>query len=208
MAGTYWIQTANGRRFYYDDMRPEQFFIDDIAAGLSRNCRYNGQLKNTPELEDEIYSVAQHSVYVYRLLKLNTEAPDRALPWALLHDGPEGYLTDMPSPQKALCPDYQEMEGAAEESFLTTYTIPYDEEVHRWVKWADIQLLWMESQEMCAIPCELWDDPGNPIMSIRELDPDFYYWRPKKAKQEYLAAFEEIQQYLANENGVPNAYAS
>jgi hypothetical protein len=205
MAGKHWIQTASGKKFFYDDVRPEQFFIPDMAAALSRLCRYNGQLKNTPELEDELYVVGQHSVYVYRFLEAIPECPRRALPWALLHDGVEGYYTDMPSPQKAMDPIYREREHEAEACFRAQYGIPYDATIERWVKYADIQLLWMESQEVCAIPSNLWDVPGTPVMSLRDLDPDFYFWRPKKARMEYLAAFNDVSEYLENGENYANA---
>ena len=199
MRGTHWINTASGRRFYYDDVRGEDFHIPDIAAALSRNCRYNGQLKDGPELEDEIYSIAQHSVYVYWLLEQDPVCPRKALPWALLHDAPEAYYTDMTSPQKEMSPEYRAAEEYAEGRFRPTHGIPYDEEVVRWVKYADIQVLWMESQVMCAIGSDQWSNPGMPVMTIQELDLEFYFWRPKKARMEYLKAYAEIQKYLTQE---------
>lgn len=197
MSREHWIQTASGKRFYYDDVTPEQFDIGDMSAGVCRCCRYNGQLKDTPELEDVIYSIAQHSVYVYRLLRDHfPDCPKKALPWALLHDAVEGYYTDMPSPLKAVSPEYKNHEVMAEMAFIEGFRIPFDPEIQRWVKYADIQLLWAESQEMCAIPSDLWDVPALPDRSMREIDPNFFYWGPKKARQEYLAAFEEIKPIL------------
>lgn len=197
MSGQYWIQTSSGRKFYYDDVQTKHFHIPDMAAGLSRLCRYNGQLKDGPELEDEIFSVAQHSVYVYRFLRDHVpNRPTEALPWALLHDGVEGYYTDMPSPQKAVNPEYKEQEARAEEAFIKRYAIPFNSEIKQWVKYADIQMLWAESQEMCAIPSDLWDVPGIPAMTLRELDPFFCYWRPKQARQAFMNDFEEIKPLL------------
>jgi len=195
--GNYWIQTASAKRFYYDDVTPDAFDINDMTAGISRCCRYNGQLADRPELEDEIYVIAQHSVYVYRFLKnFHPECPERALPWALLHDAVEGYYTDMPSPLKAVSPEYKKHEALAELAFIQGFGIPFDPEVYRWVKYADMQLLFAESQEMCAIPSDLWDVSSMPEKSMREIDPEFYYWRPKKAREEYLQAFAEIKPML------------
>jgi len=200
MSRSHWIQTASAKRFYYDAVTPDQFDINDMAAGISRCCRYNGQLKDGPELEDEIYCIAQHSVYVYRFLKelrkTRPDCPERALAWALLHDAVEGYYTDMPSPLKAVSPEYKQHEALAERAFIDGYNVPFDPEIHRWVKYADIQLLWAESQEMCAIPSDLWDVPSTPVRALRDIDPDFYYWRPKKAREEYMAAYEEIKSLL------------
>jgi hypothetical protein len=197
MSREHWIQTASGKRFFYDDVTPQQFDVEDMAAGLSRLCRYNGQLKDGPELEDEIYCIAQHSVYVYWFLRDHVpNCPEEALPWALLHDAVEGYYTDMPSPQKAMNPEYKAQEAWAEKMFLHAYGIPYNEEIHDFVKYSDIQILWAESQEMCAIPSDLWDIPGLPETSLRTLDPDFYYWRPKKARAEYMKAYAEISHLI------------
>lgn len=193
----HWIQTASAKRFYYDNVTVKSFDINDMVAGISRCCRYNGQLADRPDLEDEIYTIAQHSVYVYWFLKkFCPECPEEALPWALLHDAVEGYYTDMPSPLKAVSPEYRTHESVAEKLFILAYNVPFREEIHKWVKYSDLQLLWAESQEMCAIPSDLWDVSSAPEKSIREIDPDFYYWRPKKAKQEYMRAFSEIQPLL------------
>ena len=197
MSREHWILTASGKRFYYDDVRSGQFDITDIAVGLSRNCRYNGQLTDSPELEDEIYVVAQHSVYAYWFLRDHVpNAPREALPWALLHDAVEAYYTDIPSPLKGLLGEYKAREHEAEMAFIEQFGIPYNQTIQQWVKYADIQILWAESQEMCAIPSDMWDVPGNPEISLRDLDPFFCYWRPKQAKEAYLNAFEEIKPLL------------
>ena len=197
MSREHWIQTSSGKRFYYDDVTEGQFDIGDMAAGISRCCRYNGQLKDGPELEDEIYCIAQHSVYVYWFLRDHVpNCPQEALPWALLHDAVEGYYTDMPSPLKAVNPEYKTHEVDAELAFQSGFNIPFDKDIYRFVKHGDIQILWAESKEMCAIPSDLWDIPGVAEVALRELDPDFYYWRPKKARDEFMKAFAEIKHLI------------
>lgn len=81
------IATVSGRviDFLYPD--PEQINLDDIARGLSRQARYSGQTIRP-------YTVAQHSLLVASLV-----APEHRL-YALLHDAPEAYLGDIPSPAK------------------------------------------------------------------------------------------------------------
>lgn len=198
MTKEYWIQTASGKRYYYDSTEddPQDFYLSDMARGVSRLCRYAGQMKDVPELEDEIYSVAQHSVYVYRMLRDRPDVPRRVLPWALLHDALEGFYVDLPSPLKALVPSYGVLEHTAEKSFTSFYGIPFDDEVKRWVKYADYQVLYAESEEFCAIPSSMWDVPATPAKTLREIDPDFFYWRPKHAYNQYMSSYQEVLPYL------------
>jgi hypothetical protein len=79
--------------------------INDIAHSLSLICRFNGHCK-------EFYSVAQHSVYVSLLLEetekyLSEPKPNLCI-WGLLHDAPEAYLGDIPSPIKSAERKYTE----------------------------------------------------------------------------------------------------
>lgn len=91
----------------------EMFNIEDIARGLSNECRFNGQVS-------VFYSVAQHSIAVMRRVRKIIDSSyykDGAIPLtpkllmaALLHDASEAYLKDIPSPLKCLLPQYKEIE--------------------------------------------------------------------------------------------------
>lgn len=82
-----YISTLSGKRIYLDNPHPSDFRIEDIAAGLAKECRFNGQCQG-------FYSVAQHSVLLSRLL------PDDLALVGLLHDAPEAYLRDVSRPVK------------------------------------------------------------------------------------------------------------
>lgn len=200
-----WILTAGGRKFHYLADDPSEFDVTDMASALSRMCRYGGHLSD--EHDDDIYSVAQHSVYVYKLLVL-TGAPTRVLPWAIAHDMPEAYWTDVPSPLKSLLPNYKAMENNSAALLRGRFGIPYDEEIERYVKWADVQVLYAESQELTSIPAELWDDGAVSEHTLFEIDPQFFLWRPRFARAEFLATFEEAMQYANNNGAMPYANAS
>lgn len=185
-----YITTATGRLFHYGPHSPEQFYLPDVARALSRICRFTGHLSD--KYEDDIYSVGQHSVYVLRLLQ-QRKAPKHTYKWGLTHDGPEYVWGDVNSPLKSLLPDYRSFENGSARAFQIRYGIPYDDDVKTYVKWADIQLLYAEAEELTVIPPWEWRDfAGRAEQSLFEIDPDFYPWGPRKARDEYLAALEEL----------------
>ena len=81
---------------------------EDVFKSLARRCRFGGFL-DTPL--DEIYSVAQHAVYVSRIVRMSQDEYDpMAIYHALHHDDPEYILTDIVSPMKRVLPDYKRLE--------------------------------------------------------------------------------------------------
>ena len=93
-----WQRMLSGRRLDLLDPSPLDIELEDIAHGLSRVARWNGQTYG-----DHAFSVAQHSMLVEDVLsKLipDVTASDRL--YALLHDGPEYVIGDMISPFKAV----------------------------------------------------------------------------------------------------------
>jgi hypothetical protein len=84
-----WITLKSGRRFDLENPTPDMFTIEDIAEGLAKECRYNGQCIDH-------YSVAQHSVHGAHMI-----APKFALEF-LFHDGEEFVWRDMNSPAKQM----------------------------------------------------------------------------------------------------------
>lgn len=184
-----WILTATGRKFHYGPHDPDEFYLPDIARSMSRMCRFNGHLSD--KYANDIYSIAQHSVYVYRFLQLR-QAPSRTYDWGLVHDAPEAYWIDIVSPLKSLLPEYKVYENESAKSLRKKYDILYDDDIHEYVKTADYQLLLAEAKELTEVPAELWDNPATPMMTLQEIDPDFYPWGPKKAREEFMGALEEL----------------
>lgn len=194
-----WIATAQGRKYHYLAHDINEIHIEDMARANSRDCRYGGHLMDE---WDGTYSVTQHQVYVYRLL-VRMEAPTYTRPWGLTHDCPEGYWRDIMTPMKGVLPNYKPNEDKCAELFRRKYGIPYDDNVEAYVKWADHQLYFAERQKLVA-PIED-DQTPLPEFTLDEIDPDFYLWSPSKAREEFFAAFEEIQHYCIGEQ---HAHAS
>ena len=84
------LQTYSGALFYPFDPRPEEIALIDIATALSNEARWGGHTVT-------MYSVAEHSLYVARLLAKESA---RVRLGGLLHDCSEAYLRDIPRPLK------------------------------------------------------------------------------------------------------------
>lgn len=110
-----YITTASGKQLHVFLSQPEEILAEDIATGLSNECRWGGQL-------NDFYSVAQHSLmvgYVAEQLAHKaglSDAVARMIGLAgHLHDAAEGLgFRDLPTPIKRFLPDY----AAAEHDLL------------------------------------------------------------------------------------------
>ncbi len=102
-----WQRMLSGRRLDLLDPDPADIEIEDIAHGLARVARWNGQT-----LGPHAFSVAQHSLVVEEIAV--GRDPAWPAPWrlaALLHDAPEYVVGDLISPFKnAIGLDYKQLE--------------------------------------------------------------------------------------------------
>ncbi len=93
-----WQRMLSGRRLDLLDPSPLDVELADIAHGLARVARWNGQTRG-----DHAFSVAQHSLIVEAIFcRLNPSAPPNDMLMALLHDAPEYVIGDMISPFKSV----------------------------------------------------------------------------------------------------------
>jgi hypothetical protein len=87
----------SGRRLDLLDPAPKDIEIEDIAHGLARVARWNGQT-----VGDHAFSVAQHALLVEEIaLALQPDLTRRWRLAALLHDAPEYVIGDLISPFKS-----------------------------------------------------------------------------------------------------------
>src|ERR1700737_3158701 len=102
-----WQRMLSGRRLDLLDPSPLDIEIADIAHGLARVARWNGQTSGA-----HIFSVAQHTLLVEAVMREQTPRVDVSFRLAaLLHDAPEYVIGDMISPFKAvLGGDYKAVE--------------------------------------------------------------------------------------------------
>ena len=98
----------SGRRLDLLNPSPLDIEIEDIAHGIARVARWNGQTRG-----EHAFSVAQHCVLVERLVgDLEPRLERKSLLAALLHDAPEYVVGDLISPFKAAVGiDYKDFEN-------------------------------------------------------------------------------------------------
>jgi len=96
-----WQRMLSGRRLDLLNPSPLDVEIEDIAHGLARVARWNGQTAG-----DHIFSVAQHSLLVEAIgAELDPGLPAAGRLTLLLHDAPEYVVGDIISPFKAVIGD-------------------------------------------------------------------------------------------------------
>jgi len=166
-----WIITATGRRIDYFRIGPEDIDIHDIAISLSRECRFAGHCKH-------FYSVAQHSVLVSRIV------PEELALEGLLHDASEAYLKDLPSPLKALLPEYREIESRFDMAIRKRFGLP--EKPSPEIKRADLVLLATEKRDL--FPGEIW--PCVP--GIEPMPKRIWPLSPEMAREQFLNRYKML----------------
>lgn len=160
------IRTVSGIYVDIVNPKPEMFKIEDMAHSLSRQPRWGGHLPDfdqIPNLTEEQfrrikdidnYSVAQHSCLVADIVS----KPNKKT--ALMHDGSEAFLCDMPSPIKKLLSQYQELEDrimkVISEKFQFEWPMPQE------VKDADQIMLLAEWHGLM-----LQQPSKNPILPLK-----------------------------------------
>ncbi len=169
-----YIATSTGKHIDFANITPDQICIEDIARDLSNECRFAGQLES-------FYSVAQHSVYVSQIVP-----PEYALE-ALLHDAAEAYIKDIPSPLKAMLPDYKAVEKRIEAVIREKFGLPPVMTVD--VHYADLVMLATEKRDFEIDPVNHW-----PILDSAPPHDDIIIQplTPPQAYHQFMARFEAL----------------
>lgn len=116
-----WQRMLSGRRLDLLDPSPLDIEIEDIAHGLARVARWNGQT-----VGEHAFSVAQHSLLVARIGdKLFSNSKPYWYMALLLHDAPEYVVGDMISPFKAVIGgDYKAVENRLQQAIHLRFSLP------------------------------------------------------------------------------------
>ncbi len=186
-----WQRMLSGRRLDLADPSPFDIEISDIAHGLARVARWNGQTRG-----DHAFSVAQHSVLVVEVASLLGPAmPPADRMAALLHDAPEYVIGDMISPFKALVAgEYKVVEARLLAAIHLRFGLPAERraELTRAIKAADKIAAYHEATELAgfdsAEATSFFGRPRGIAAGQLPLDP----WPTALAQQRFLDLFGEL----------------
>ena len=189
-----WQRMLSGRRLDLLDPSPLDIEIEDIALGISRVARWNGQTVGA-----HAFTVAQHSVLVERVFgRLYPAASCRDRLKALLHDAAEYVIGDMISPFKqALGLDYKAFEHRLEEAIHLRFGLrpQTGRELHRRIKRADGVCAYLEATQIAGFTREEADRffvaPPPEICATITPQP------VAEAEQAFLARFRELERECA-----------
>src|SRR5580704_10393363 len=144
-----WQRMLSGRRLDLLDPSPLDIEIEDIAHGLARVARWNGQTRGT-----HAFSVAQHCVLVERLVQeLQPGLPRSARLAALLHDAAEYVIGDLISPFKAAVGiDYKSFELRLQGAIHLRFGLPAEPDalLRRLIKKADRHAAFLEAHQLAG----------------------------------------------------------
>lgn len=144
-----WQRMLSGRRLDLLDPSPFDIEIEDIAHGLARVARWNGQT-----IGEHAFSVAQHSCVVEEIAV--HIKPDLEVKWrlaALLHDASEYVIGDMISPFKAaLGVNYKDFEARLEAAIHLRFGLPPKSPVaiKKLIKQADRACAYFEATQLAG----------------------------------------------------------
>lgn len=144
-----WQRMLSGRRLDLLDPSPIDIEIEDIAHGLARVARWNGQTRGPLP-----FTVAQHCLVVEEFCReLRPEWPEKWFLAALLHDGPEFVIGDMISPFKAqLGGQYKVIESRLQNAIHLRFGLPaiLPEKVEKIIKRADRACAFFEATQLAG----------------------------------------------------------
>ncbi len=185
-----WQRMLSGRRLDLLDPSPLDVEIDDIAHGLARVARWNGQTEGAHP-----FSVAQHSILVAQIVDAlfpKIGAAGRLA--ALLHDAPEYVIGDMISPFKAVIGgDYRNVEERLDAAIHRRFGLPHPlpEAIVSAIKAADRVAAYHEAIQLAGFErAEALKYFGRPRVRVKQSDLD--PWPTSKAQERFLGQFEVL----------------
>jgi 5'-deoxynucleotidase YfbR-like HD superfamily hydrolase len=188
-----WQRMLSGRRLDLLDPSPLDVELEDIAHGLARVARWNGQTHGA-----HVYSVAQHSLLVETLARAKTPRLDSIGRLAvLLHDAPEYVIGDMISPFKAVIGDsYKAVERRLLAAIHLRFGVPVElpETLQNLIKAADRAAAFLESTRLAGFEAkEAKQFFGAPPRYSAAVERDYLTpWTAGAAETRYRERIEKL----------------
>lgn len=186
-----WQRMLSGRRLDLLDPSPLDIEIADIAHGLARVARWNGQTRG-----DHAFSVAQHCLVVEEIFRRNHGDDCHPLLMTLLHDAPEYVIGDMISPFKSVVGGgYKTVEHRLEAAIHLRFGLPAhaSRELKTRIKKADTIAAFFEATELAGFSVEearkFFGQPRGITRDMLPIEP----MPAREAQQAFLKRFEELE---------------
>jgi 5'-deoxynucleotidase YfbR-like HD superfamily hydrolase len=188
-----WQRMLSGRRLDLLDPSPLDVELEDIAHGLARVTRWNGQTNGA-----HIFSVAQHSLLVEALARAKVPRLDaRGRLAVLLHDAPEFVIGDMISPFKVVIGDrYKAVERRLLAAIHLRFGLPVklSDELQALIKTADRSAAFLEATRLAGFAtAEARKFFGAPPKFSAAIERDYLTpWPAGTAEARYKERFERL----------------
>jgi 5'-deoxynucleotidase YfbR-like HD superfamily hydrolase len=187
-----WQRMLSGRRLDLLDPSPLDVEIADIAHGLARVARWNGQTEGA-----NIFSVAQHSLLVETIARHRARLDRSGRLAALLHDAPEYVIGDMISPFKVVIGDaYKSVEARLLAAIHLRFGLPVvlPAELVAVIKAADRAAAHCEARRLAGFSAaEAARFFGRPPALSASMERDYLTpWPADIAQARYLERFEKL----------------
>ena len=188
-----WQRMLSGRRLDLLDPSPLDIEVEDIAHGLARVARWNGQTHGA-----HIFSVAQHTLLVEAVMRAQFPRVDHRLRLAaMLHDAPEYVIGDMISPFKAVIGgSYKAVEKRLLSAIHIRFGLPaiLSDEIESQIKAADMGAAYLEATHLAGFSdAEAKRLFGrDPKLPPAMLDDFMTPWSAGKAEKQFLARFKTL----------------
>ena len=191
--GRAWQRMLSGRRLDLLDPSPLDIEIEDIAHGLARVARWNGQTNGA-----HIFSVAQHTLLVEAVLRQQTPRVDHSIRLAaMLHDAPEYVIGDMISPFKAVIGgSYKVVEKRLLSAIHIRFGLPavLPAEIEQQIKAADMGAAYLEATHLAGFAQAearrlFGRDPKLPAATEKDYVTP---WSAGRAEKQFLARFKAL----------------
>ena len=159
-----------------ENPHPEDYRIEDIAWGLSWEMRFANHIP-------KFYSVAEHCVHAAEialaLFEVGPSIGDLARR-SLLHDATEGVgWRDLPSPVKALLPEYKRYEKIHQRAIYERFGLAREDALlDTKVKAIDNHLYELEHSDLRL---------GIPLVGL-----ELQFWLPDQAREKFLETFHNL----------------